>query len=76
MSKQRHAEEGKASGCVGVNWDKGSRAWIAKIGYAGKQYAIIRTKDLDLAIKAREEAEEAVKNGGFEEFIKTKRNNK
>lgn len=45
-------------------------------GYAGKQYAIIRTKDLDLAIKAREEAEEAVKNGGFEEFIKTKRNNK
>mgnify|MGYP003371153833 FL=1 len=74
--KQRHAEEGKASGCVGVNWDKGSRAWIAKIGYAGKQYAIIRTKDLDLAIKAREEAEEAVKNGGFEEFIKTKRNNK
>lgn len=76
LSKQRHAEEGKASGCVGVNWDKGSRAWITKIGYAGKQYAIIRTKDLDLAIKAREEAEEAVKNGGFEEFIKTKRNNK
>lgn len=69
LSKQRHAEEGKASGCVGVNWDKGSRVWIAKIGYAGKQYAIIRTKDLDLAIKARKEAEEAVKNGDFEKWI-------
>ena len=60
-------------GC-GVTFPGGPRAWITKIGYAGKQYAIIRTKDLDLAIKAREEAEEAVKNGGFEEFIKTKRN--
>lgn len=61
LSKNRHKEEGKRSGCVGVNWDKGKRIWIARIGYAGKQYTIMRTKNLELAIKARREAEEAIK---------------
>ncbi|UVX69010.1 MAG: AP2 domain protein [Bacteriophage sp.] len=43
--------------------------WIAAIGYKGKQYRLIkRTKDLDAAIKARKEAEEAVKNGDFEKW--------
>ena len=42
--------------------------WIAAIGYKGKQYRLKRTKDLDAAIKARKEAEEAVKNGDFEKW--------
>ena len=42
--------------------------WIASIGYKGKQYRLKRTKDLDAAIKARKEAEEAVKNGDFEKW--------
>lgn len=42
--------------------------WIASIGYKGKQYRLKRTKDFDAAIKARKEAEEAVKNGDFEKW--------
>lgn len=74
ISRQRHTEEGKSSGCVGVNWDKGKRVWIAKIGYAGKQYTIMRTKNLDLAIKSRRKAEEAIKNGNFEKWIEDRKN--
>lgn len=44
ISRERHAQEGKRSGCVGVNWDKGKRVWIAKIDYRGKQYTLMRTK--------------------------------
>lgn len=74
LSKKRQKEEGKRSGCVGVNWDKEKRIWIAKIGYAGKQYTIMRTKNLEMAIKAREEAEEAVKKGIFKKWIEEKKN--
>lgn len=69
MTKRRSAEEGKSSGCTGVSWDKTKRAWIASIGYHGKQYRLVKTKDLDAATKARKEAEEAVKNGDFEKWI-------
>lgn len=69
MTKRRSAEEGKSSGCTGVNWDKTKRVWIASIGYKGKQYRLMRTKDLDEAIKSRKEAEEAVKNGSFEKRV-------
>lgn len=62
-------KEGKSSGCAGVCWDKTKRVWIASIGYQGKQYRLMRTKDLDAAIKARKEAEEAVKNGSFEKMV-------
>ncbi|VYT07758.1 Uncharacterised protein [uncultured Clostridium sp.] len=74
LSKNRHREEGKRSGCVGVNWDKGKRVWIAKIGYAGKQYTIMRTKKIELAIKVRKEAEKALKNGDFEKWIEERKN--
>ena len=69
MTKRRSAEEGKSSGCTGVSWDKTKRAWIASIGYHGKQYRLVKTKDLDAATKVRKEAEEAVKNGDFEKWI-------
>lgn len=69
MIKRRSAEEGKSSGCVGVCWDKTKRAWIASIGYQGKQYSLIQTKDLELAIKFRKEAEAAKKNGNLEEWL-------
>lgn len=36
--------------------------WKACIGYGGKQYIIARTKNLDLAIKARKEAEQIKKS--------------
>ncbi len=71
--KQRYAEDGKSSGYIGVNWDKGKRVWIAKIGYSGKQYTIMRTKNLEMAIKARKEAEEAVKKGILKKWIADKK---
>ena len=52
------------------------KAWIRELNerlslihiYKGKQYRLKRTKDWDAAIKARKEAEEAVKNGDFEKW--------
>lgn len=72
-SKRRCAEPGKESGRVGVRWDKGKRRWRAYINFKGKQYLLLQTSDKDRAIQIRNEAEDVIKNGNFETWIKMKR---
>ena len=58
ISKERHANgETLKSVIPGVSWDKGKQRWKACINYQGKKYILLRTKDKDLAISARREAE-------------------
>lgn len=58
LSKQRYSQgETDQSGVVGVLWDKGSKRWRAGVYFGGKKYCILQTKDRDLAISARKEAE-------------------
>lgn len=63
LSRERYKNgEQLTSGIKGVSWDKSKMYWKACIGYGGKQYIIARTKNLDLAIKARKEAEQIKKS--------------
>lgn len=58
LRKERYAnEEKRTSGVVGVSWDKGAHRWRGMINLNGKQYIIVKTKDKDIAIAARKEAE-------------------
>ena len=71
--KQRYATDQKESGVKGVYWDRGKRKWIAHIYHKGKRYVLLQIEDLSKATEIRHEAEEAVKNGLFDEwFIKIK----
>lgn len=61
-SRERHKYgEQLTSGIRGVSWDKAKMRWKAYIGYGGKQYIVAKTKNLDLAIKAKKEAEQIKK---------------
>lgn len=77
FSKKRHAEDSeKRSGFTGVSWDKAKRRWKAAIGLNGIHYSIILTKDKDLAIQARKEAEEMeISTVGQIEYLKQKYKN-
>lgn len=57
ISKMRHAQESINSGVKGVHWDKGKQLWCACINLKGRQYKIVCSKDIALAIQARKEAE-------------------
>lgn len=45
----------------------------AYIGYKNKTYSLVEDYDIEVAKIAREEAEEAVKNGTFDEWIENRR---
>ena len=57
ISKMRHSQEPVKSGVKGVHWDKGKQLWCACINLKGRQYKIVYSKDIVLAIQARREAE-------------------
>ena len=57
ISKIRHSQEPVKSGVKGVHWDKGKQLWCACINLKGRQYKIVYSKDIALAIQARKEAE-------------------
>lgn len=64
--KRRVSEgEPKKSGYPGVAWIKESEKWRAHINLNGKQYKILYTTNLELAIKARKAAEEIKKAGNL-----------
>ncbi len=46
------------SGCKGVCWDKQNQSWRAYIYFQNKRHNLGSYKDIDLAIKARKNAEE------------------
>lgn len=46
------------SGYKGVSWDKGRSRWLARIKFQKKNIHLGRYKDINDAIKARQEAEE------------------
>lgn len=58
FSRRRYiSSESKSSGVTGVTWDKTLQKWRVTINHKGKQYYILKTKNLTLAIQARKEAE-------------------
>ena len=46
------------SGTKGIHWDKKHKSWAVRIGFKGKRYYLGNFKNLEDAIKARQEAEE------------------
>lgn len=52
------------SGKTGVFWDKSNCLWKAKIMFKGRSYYLGSSKDIDHAIKLREEAEKRI-HGAF-----------
>lgn len=54
---QRRLNSSNKSGCTGVSWDKRLRKWRATITTNKETKELGRFKDLEIAIKARKEAE-------------------
>lgn len=61
--KRSESEKSQKSGMTGVAWDKVKHLWCATINLDGKQHILIRTKDKDTAINARQDAQ-AIKESG------------
>ncbi len=57
------------SGVVGVTYDKSTKTWKAKIQFKKKIYYLGSSKDINVAIKLRKEAEERL-HGEFLEWYK------
>lgn len=57
-NQNRKSNNPGRSGVTGVQWHSRDNCWIAVINYDGKPHEILRTKDLDEAIKARHDAED------------------
>ncbi len=55
------------SGVVGVTYDKSTKTWKAKIEFKKKRYYLGSSKDIEVAIKLRKEAEEKL-HGEFLEW--------
>jgi hypothetical protein len=55
------------SGVSGVRYH--NHSWEARIGYANKEYYLIKSKNINDCIAVRKEAEEHVKQGDFLEWI-------
>lgn len=58
------------SGVRGVSWSRSNNGWYAYIRYKGKSYSLGTFKELHLAAYVRKEAEKAVLEDRFEEWIK------
>ena len=57
------------SGFKGISYDKTRGAWRSTIRYKYRQYFLLRDKDINNCIAIRKEAENAVRDGNFEEWI-------
>lgn len=57
------------TGCKGVNWSKIKNRWVAEITYKKRKYYLCTSVDINDCIRLRNEAEVAVKNNEFEQFI-------
>ena len=60
------------TGFNGISFIKGK--YRASIGYKNKTYYLISDSDIEIAKSVRKEADEAVKNGTFEEWLQQFRN--
>ena len=58
-----------SSGCRGVNWDKNSGKWRARLRFKGKTYNFGTYANFEEAVKARKEAEQLI-YGEFLDQIK------
>jgi len=61
------------SGVVGVTYDKSTKTWKAKIQFKQKKYYLGSSKDINVAIQLRKEAEEKL-HGEFLEWHKNRKN--
>ena len=61
------------SGVVGVTYDKSTKTWKAKIQFKQKKYYLGSSKDINVAIQLRKEAEEKL-HGEFLEWYKNRKN--
>lgn len=61
--------QNNTSGVKGVIWLKGKQRWYARIKYNYVQYALCYSSDLSECVAARKEAEQAIREGVFEEYI-------
>ena len=59
------------SGHKGVFWNTQKQKWHARIKYNYKQYNLCISENINDCIRARKEAENAVKEGRFEKWIQT-----
>lgn len=57
------------SGVKGVTYSNKQKIWIAQISYHNNHYYLTSSKDIDECIAIRKEAEKAVKDGTFDEWI-------
>ena len=57
------------SGVQGVSWSNTAHKWHVYIGYQNYRANLGYFEDMDLAIKVRREAENAIKNNTFEAFF-------
>ena len=61
------------SGVVGVTYDKSTKTWKAKIQFKQKKYYLGSSKDINVAIQLRKEAEEKL-HGEFLEWYRNHKN--
>lgn len=64
------------SGYKGVTYLKDKRMWKAAIGYGNKNYALLKSKDINDCIIARQMAEKAVERGDFLSWLADYRESK
>lgn len=57
------------SGYKGICWIKDRQKWISYINYLGRQYNLLRSDNFDDCFIARKEAENAIANNNFEDWI-------
>lgn len=57
------------SGYKGVYWHKNIRKWISYICYKGKRYHLLCNNNINNCINIRKEAENAIANNTFEDWI-------
>ena len=65
----RKTHKNNTSGTKGVNYRKSHNAWRAFIKFKGKYYFLLNSHNINDCIAARKEAEDAVREGNFEEWV-------
>ena len=65
----RKLQKDNSSGVTGVSYDKKNRTWRSYIYYNNHLYHLLCDKDISNCIAIRKEAEDAVRDGNFEEWI-------
>ena len=64
----RKIRKDNTSGTKGVCYIKNSHIWRAYVTFKGKYYYLLKSHNINDCIAARKEAEDAVKEGNFEEW--------